>query len=237
MTQASKKNRKLLRLSWKVKFLLVFLIPAHLVYVWICKYVIPPTTITQLQAVMTNRVSFRREYIPINKVSSHFLLAVIAAEDAQFLTHSGFDVQGIRDALTSGRGGGSSVSQQVSKNAFLWQNQDWVRKGLETYYTVVIEKAWGKKRILEVYINIIEFEKGIYGVEAASQTFFHKSASQLNRREAAMLAACLPNPKGCLRDRMDDPRTRKVQKHILKEMAYLETQERVQRFLAEAKGQ
>jgi monofunctional glycosyltransferase len=232
MTKTSEKRRKTWRSSWKLNFLLAIM-PCHLVYSWCCRYIFPPLTVTQIQAVMTDRVSFRREYIPISKMSRHLPLALMAAEDAKFVDHSGFDITGIREAFSTGSGGGSSISQQTAKNAFLWQHQDWVRKALETYSTVLIEKMWGKKRILEVYANIIEFENGIYGVEAASQTFFHKSARDLNRREAAMLAACLPNPKYCLRDRMDDPKTRRRQKWILKEMAYLETQDRIQRFLGE----
>lgn len=126
-------------------------------------------------------------------------IAVVASEDQKFPAHWGFDFAQIGDALDDrehGRRirGASTISQQVAKNLFLWPGQSWVRKGIEAYLTVLIEALWPKRRILEVYLNIAEFGHGIYGVEAASRTYFRKSAAQLNTYDAALLAAVLPNP-------------------------------------------
>ncbi|HYC29379.1 MAG TPA: monofunctional biosynthetic peptidoglycan transglycosylase, partial [Chitinophagaceae bacterium] len=125
----------------------------------------------------------------------------IASEDQIFPDHSGFDWKNIKKAMEYNEKkpnrirGASTISQQVAKNVFLWQGRGWIRKGLEAYFSKMIEWIWGKERILEVYLNVIEMGKGIYGAEAASQAYFNKPAKNLTRREAAMIAACLPNPK------------------------------------------
>jgi monofunctional biosynthetic peptidoglycan transglycosylase len=134
-------------------------------------------------------------------MSKHALLAVIAAEDQVFPDHSGFDWKSIGKAIDHNKKkpnkvrGASTISQQVAKNVFLWQGRSWIRKALETYFTFMIELVWGKKRILEMYMNVAETGPGVFGIEAASQKFFHKPASRLTRREAAMIASSLPNPK------------------------------------------
>lgn len=134
-------------------------------------------------------------------MSSNAKLAVIASEDQLFPDHSGFDWKSIKKAMKynekkPGRiRGASTISQQVAKNVFLWQGRSWVRKGLETYFTFMIETFWSKKRILEVYLNVIETGDGVFGIEAAAQEYFNKPAKNLTRQEAAMIAACLPNPK------------------------------------------
>jgi monofunctional biosynthetic peptidoglycan transglycosylase len=134
-------------------------------------------------------------------MSSQIKLAVISSEDQIFPDHDGFDWRSIEKAMKYNKRkpgrirGASTISQQTAKNVFLWQGRDWIRKGLEVYFTKMIEWIWGKRRILEVYLNVIEMGKGIYGVEAASQTYFNKPAKNLNRKQAAMIAACLPNPK------------------------------------------
>ena len=128
-------------------------------------------------------------------------LAVVASEDQVFPDHGGFDWKSIEKAMKYNQKkpnrirGASTISQQVAKNVFLWQGRDWVRKGLEVYFTKMIEWIWGKQRILEVYLNVIEMGKGVFGAEAAAQAYFKKPASKLTRREAALIAACLPNPK------------------------------------------
>src|SRR5690606_14479817 len=129
-------------------------------------------------------------------------LAVIASEDQLFAVHNGFDKKSIEKALDYNRKkegkkvrGASTISQQVAKNVFLWQGRSWFRKGLETYFTFMIETIWGKERILEMYLNVAEMGPGVYGVEAASQRYFNKSASRLSRSEAARIAVVLPNPK------------------------------------------
>jgi monofunctional biosynthetic peptidoglycan transglycosylase len=140
-------------------------------------------------------------------ISRQLALAVVASEDQRFPEHGGFDFKQIRKAMDDAEQGrrsrgASTISQQVAKNLFLWGGHSWFRKGLEAWFTVLIEKAWPKRRILEMYVNIAQFGRGIYGAEAASQAFFHQPAAQLTREQAARLAAVLPNP---LRLRADRP--------------------------------
>ena len=143
---------------------------------------------------------YRRQWVDLKQIAPPMRVAVIASEDQKFPEHWGFDFAQISDALDDrerGRRsrGASTLSQQVAKNLFLWPGKSWVRKGIEAYFTVLIEMLWPKRRILEVYLNIAEFGRGVYGVEAAGRTFFRKSAAQLNPYDAALLAAVLPNPK------------------------------------------
>ena len=143
------------------------------------------------------KVDYR--WAPWDRVSPNAGLAVVAAEDQNFALHHGFDFESLQKALEAherGRRlrGASTISQQVAKNVFLWSGRSYVRKGLEAYFTVLIELTWPKRRILEVYLNIVELGDGVFGVEAASQRFFHKPASRLAPDEAALLAAVLPNP-------------------------------------------
>ena len=134
-------------------------------------------------------------------VSPNARLAVIASEDQLFPDHNGFDWKSIKKAIEYNKKkpgrvrGASTISQQTAKNVFLWQGKGFIRKGLEVYCTFMIEKIWGKDRILEVYLNVAETGKGIFGIEAASQKYFNKSAKNLTMNEAAAIAACLPNPK------------------------------------------
>jgi monofunctional biosynthetic peptidoglycan transglycosylase len=141
----------------------------------------------------------RHQWVPWERISRHAAVAVIAAEDQKFLVHGGFDFEQIEKAVAdAGRGrrlrGASTISQQTAKNLFLWPGQSWVRKGLEAWFTVWIEFLWPKRRILEVYLNSVQFGRGIWGVEAASRAYFGKDASRLARHEAALLAAVLPSP-------------------------------------------
>jgi monofunctional biosynthetic peptidoglycan transglycosylase len=127
-------------------------------------------------------------------------VAVIAAEDQMFPVHHGFDYEAIQKAIDHNESGkrirgASTLTQQTAKNLFLWSGRTWIRKGLEAYFTVLLETFWSKRRILETYLNIAEFGDGIYGVEAASQHYFHKPAARLSSEEAALLAAILPNPR------------------------------------------
>jgi len=143
---------------------------------------------------------FQHDWVDWDRISKHAAVAVIASEDQQFPFHRGFDFKQIDKALADrerGRRvrGASTISQQVAKNIFLWRGQSWFRKGLEAGITVLIEALWPKQRILEVYLNIAEFGRGTYGVQAASRRFFRKDAANLNRSEAALLAAVLPAPR------------------------------------------
>jgi len=139
------------------------------------------------------------QWVSLEQISPHAAIAVIASEDQQFPFHAGFDFNSIREAVrASERGkrlrGASTISQQVAKNLFLWPGHSFVRKGLEAYFTVLIEACWPKERILEMYLNVAQFGDGVYGVQAAARRFWHKPAQRLSSQEAALLAAVLPNP-------------------------------------------
>lgn len=159
----------------------------------------PPITLTQLGSVLSGD-GLKRDYVNYDEMSPNIKLAVIASEDQVFPDHNGFDFKSIKKAMAynekkPGRiRGASTISQQVAKNVFLWQGRSWIRKGFEVYFTFMIEKIWGKKRILEMYLNVAEMGKGIYGVEAASRAYFKKPAKNLSRYEAALIASALPNP-------------------------------------------
>jgi monofunctional biosynthetic peptidoglycan transglycosylase len=184
----------------KLKKLVLILLIAQLVYIVLLKWVNPPITITQFTNWMEGN-GLKRDYISYKEMSPNIKLAVMASEDQLFPDHNGFDVESIKKAWSEKSKkrkrvrGASTISQQVAKNVFLWQGRSWVRKGLEVYFTFMIELIWGKERILEVYLNVAEMGKGIFGVEAASRNYFKKTAKKLTRAEAAMIAACLPNPK------------------------------------------
>jgi monofunctional glycosyltransferase len=186
---------------WRwIKKIFIILFIAQLVYIILLKWVNPPITITQFVSWITGR-GLKRDYVSDNSISYNAKLAVIASEDQLFADHSGFDWKSIQKAMKynekkPGRvRGASTISQQVAKNVFLWQGRSWLRKGLETYFTFMIELIWGKKRILEVYLNVSEMGEGIFGIERAANIYFNKSADRLSRQEAALIAACLPNPK------------------------------------------
>jgi monofunctional biosynthetic peptidoglycan transglycosylase len=163
------------------------------------KFIDVPITITQLNSIF-NGNGFKRTHVGLNDISIHVKLAVIASEDQLFPEHNGFDSLSIKKALAYNKRnpdkvrGASTISQQVAKNVFLWQGRSWIRKGIEVYFTFMIELIWGKKRILEVYLNEAEMGKGIFGIEAASQQYFNHSAKKMTKVEAAMIAASLPNP-------------------------------------------
>lgn len=143
----------------------------------------------------------KRDYVDMYDISYNAKLAVISSEDQLFPDHTGFDWKSIKKAMKynekkPGRvRGASTISQQVAKNVFLWQGRSFIRKGLEAYFTFMIELIWGKKRILEMYLNVIEMGDGVFGIEATAQKYFKKPAKNLTRQEAAMIAACLPSPK------------------------------------------
>lgn len=143
----------------------------------------------------------KKDWTSLDKISTAMPLAVIAAEDQKFEDHFGFDLDAIKKAEEYNKKhqgkrmkGASTISQQTAKNVFLWPSRSWIRKGFEVYFTFLIEIFWSKQRIMEVYLNVIEMGNGIYGVEAASQEYFHKPAAKLSVREASLLAAILPSP-------------------------------------------
>jgi monofunctional biosynthetic peptidoglycan transglycosylase len=176
-----------------------------LIYLLVCKWLMPPITFTQLTNWMGG-YGLKRDYVSWDDISSNVKLAAIAGEDQLFPVHNGFDWKAIsksmnNDPSKNGRAAGaaaSTISQQTAKNVFLFQGEGalrYVRKPLEAVYTGLIELIWGKRRILEVYLNTIEMGKGVFGIEAAAQKYFGKPAKNLSRNEAAMIIACLPNPK------------------------------------------
>jgi monofunctional biosynthetic peptidoglycan transglycosylase len=192
---------------WRTtKKILLWMFLSSLLYVIICKWVMPPITITQI----TNSFAYglKRDYVSGSAIPSNAKLAAIASEDQAFPDHIGFDWDAIEKSLKPKKkgkkqklpigAGASTITQQVAKNVFLWQGggiTKYIRKIPEAYFTILIELIWGKHRILEVYLNTIEMGPGIFGIEAAAQQYFGKPAKQLSRAEAAMIIACLPNPK------------------------------------------
>jgi monofunctional biosynthetic peptidoglycan transglycosylase len=173
----------------------------------ICLRWVPPCTSAVMIGDRLGRLfstkkqaAIRYEWVDWEEISPNMRLAVVAAEDQLFPEHDGFDFESIRRALNKHRRGGrlrgaSTITQQVAKNLFLWNGRSYVRKGLEAYFTILLELLWPKSRILEVYLNIAQFGDGIYGVQAAAETYFRKNPSALTMRDAALLAAVLPNPK------------------------------------------
>ena len=146
------------------------------------------------------KYQFRHRWVDLDAISPNLPLAVVASEDQKFPEHWGFDVEAIEKAYSLNEHshkvrGASTISQQVAKNLYLWSGRSYFRKGLEVWFTLLIEALWPKRRILEIYLNVAEFGLGIYGAEAAAQRFFHKPAARLTRSEAAVLAAVLPNPE------------------------------------------
>ena len=191
------------------------------------RWIDPPATAFMLRdraiALVTAEkgYQFRHEWRDWDQISRYAALAVVAAEDQRFLQHNGFDFKQIDKALADrerGRRvrGASTISQQVAKNLFLWPGQNWFRKGLEAGITVLIELAWPKQRILEVHLNVAEFGRGTWGIQAASRRYFRKDAAKLTRAEAALLAAVLPSPR---RFRADAPSA-----YVRKRQAWIERQ-------------
>ena len=180
------------------------LVAASLLAVMLFRFLAPPATALMVERRIGSwfgEAAYDPQYnwVSMDQISPSMGLAVIAAEDQNFLAHTGFDWEAIQRALdhnerSSRTRGASTITQQTAKNLFLWQGRSWTRKGVEAYFTLLLESLWSKKRILETYLNIVEFGDGIYGVEAASQRYFRKPARRLNAEEAALLAAVLPNP-------------------------------------------
>jgi len=224
----------------KIYRFFIYLFISSLIYVIIIKWVDPPITITQITNAFG--LGLKRDYVSWNEMSYNIKLAALASEDQSFSDHSGFDWDAIEKSLRPKKkkkskipigGGASTITQQTAKNVFLWQGgryDKYIRKIPEVYFTFLIEWVWGKKRILEVYLNVIETGPGCFGVEAAAQHYFHKSAKKLSRAEAAMIVAGFPNPKKFTAR----PMTRRVSwryPQILREMNNIEGDEDVRALL------
>jgi monofunctional biosynthetic peptidoglycan transglycosylase len=200
VTTTTKNNKGLLARIWRVTkrvFLILFIL--QFVYIFLLKWINPPITLTEIGSLLEGD-GLHRTYVGMKDISPNAKLAVISTEDQLFPDHDGFDFKNIEKAMKHNQKskslhGASTISQQVAKNVFLWQGRSWFRKGLEVYFTFMIELVWGKKRILEMYLNVAEMGKGIYGIEAAARAYYHTPAKNLTRLQAARIAACLPNPK------------------------------------------
>jgi monofunctional glycosyltransferase len=227
---------------WRyIKRFFIFLFISHILYVLILKWVLPPTTPhilkVAIQCATSPKLTFKHQNIPYSSMGKNIKLAVLAAEDQLFPTHSGFDLNAIQKAIeynkTNKSGkvrGASTLSQQVAKNVFLWHGRDYVRKGLEAYFTLLIEWIWGKQRILETYLNVAEMGEGIFGVQAAAQHYFKKDANKLNESEAAWIASILPNP---VLYQIENPSAKIEKKHekVLRFMQNLKADANIQALL------
>ncbi|HLD54317.1 MAG TPA: monofunctional biosynthetic peptidoglycan transglycosylase [Sediminibacterium sp.] len=225
----------------KTKRVLLILFLSSLLYTIVCRWVMPPITITQI--ANTFGYGLKRDYVSWSQINYSVKLAAIASEDQAFPDHSGFDWDAIEKSLKPKKkgkktkiplgGGASTITQQTAKNVFLWQGgfiTKFIRKVPELYFTKLIEWVWGKERILEVYLNVIEMGPGIFGIQAAAKYYFKKDAAKLTRAEAAMIIACLPNPKKFT----VKPMSRRVAwryPQILKQMNNLEGDEDIKNLL------
>lgn len=200
-------NKK--KLSWsRVKRILgrvlIWFFATTILWVFIYRFVNPPITFLMVERNWERKTAgktakMEKTWVKFNDISDNMKRAAVSAEDQLFLKHIGFDVQAIEKAFENNakgkaKTGGSTISQQTAKNVFLWPGRSYVRKAFEAYFTLLIEVLWSKERILEVYLNVIEMGDGIYGAEAASQAYYRKSCKNLSRAEAALIAACFPNP-------------------------------------------
>ena len=185
---------------WALSLFFASTILAVVAYRFIPVYVTP---LMLIRCVQTGSLTIHHHWVPLEQMSRHMPVAVMASEDSHFLLHHGFDFNAIGSAakrnMANGKGGkrfgASTISQQTAKNVFLWSGHSYIRKGLEAYFTVLIEVFWGKKRIMEVYLNSIEMGDGIYGVEEVARLHFGTNASELTRADCALIAATLPNPR------------------------------------------
>lgn len=194
-----------------IRYSLILFFGSSIFFTLLYRFVNPPVTPLMLIRVAENIAdgkspSINKDWASIEDISPNLVLAVIASEDNNFESHYGVDFKAIEKAnKLNKRGkkirGASTITQQTAKNTFLWPARTYVRKGLELYFTGLVELVWGKKRIMEVYLNVIEMGDGIYGAEAASQEYFHKSSKKLSSAEAASIAAVLPNPRKWRPDR------------------------------------
>lgn len=196
-------NRK--RILRYIRNLIIFFFASTILSVITLRFI--PVYITPLMVIRSveqlakgEKVVMKHKWVPKEKISRHLPMAVIASEDNRFASHNGFDFKEISKAIEENKKrkkarGASTISQQTAKNVFLWPSSSWVRKGFEVYFTVLIELIWDKERIMEVYLNSIEMGDGIYGAEAVAKAYFHTTASQLTRKQCALIAASLPNPR------------------------------------------
>jgi len=206
--QPRKKNSKSKRKSKSLYYLplkiILYFVAISIAWVLIYRFINPPLTWLMVQRNFEDSEKPKnhvpRKWVDYNDISTNLKRAIVASEDARFMQHGGFDTKAITEAYQKNQSGkpirgGSTISQQTAKNVFLWPQRSWIRKGFEAWFTILIEALWGKERILEVYLNVIETGPHLYGAEAATQYYFNKSATSLTKRQAALIAAVLPNPR------------------------------------------
>jgi len=182
----------------------VWFVSVSILWVLAYRFINPPITMLMIMRNIERKSDGKtfkteKDWVDLEDMSDNIKRAAIAGEDQLFVHHAGFDIKAIGRAYSANKQGstvrgGSTISQQTAKNVFLWPGRSWLRKGFEAYFTLLIELLWGKERILEVYLNVIEMGDGIYGAEAASQSYYYKSCKNLNRSEASLIVACFPNP-------------------------------------------
>lgn len=218
--------RKFLRKTLKV---FIWFLLVSVIWVLAYRFINPPITLLMvIRKVSTEgKAPIKKNWVKLEDMSNHIKRAAIASEDDLFYQHYGFNFKAIQKAAENNMSGnkikgGSTISQQTAKNVFLWPGRNWLRKGMEAYFTVLIELLWGKDRILEVYLNVIEMGKGIYGAEAASQHYFKKSVTGISRSQSALLVACFPNPIRWTPAR-PTPYIYRKQASILKRMRYVKS--------------
>ncbi len=219
--------RKIFRFLWKA---MLWFFGISIFLVILLKFVpVPFTPLMAIRAVEQKsagkEMTCSHDWVPLEEISINLQKAVIASEDGNFLTHNGFDFKAIEKAMEANKKGkklrgGSTISQQTAKNVFLWQGRSYLRKGLEAYFTVLIELIWGKERIMEVYLNSIEMGDGVYGAQEASRVWYRKDAIHLTPREAAGIAAILPNPRKFKATNSSNYINRR-KNHIERQMSYL----------------
>ena len=226
----SKKRTFFGRIFWLIrKSILIFFISSILsvLIYWVLPVTLTPLMIIRLGEQLFDGESLKlhKRWVPIEEISPNLVMAAITAEDQNFTKHWGFDFKAMQKAFKNNKKGkrikgGSTISQQTAKNVFLWPDRSYVRKAFEGYFTGLIELTWSKKRIMEVYLNVIEMGDGIYGADMAAQTYFHKPASKLTKSESALIIACIPNPR-----RFNPGKPSKYirgrQQWIIKHMAYM----------------
>lgn len=209
-----------------LKKLILWFFGLSILSVIVFRFVPVPVTPLMLSRSMENGFTkWQHDWVPIEEISPNLQLTVVASEDQNFLNHSGFDFKAIEKAMEHNKKGkrmrgASTISQQTAKNVFLWEGRSWIRKGFEVYFTFLIELFWSKQRIMEVYLNSIEMGNGVYGAEAASQYWYKKSAKNLTLREAAGIAAILPNPRK-FKARNSSGYIEGRKNHIIRQVGYI----------------
>ncbi|MGY3055353.1 monofunctional biosynthetic peptidoglycan transglycosylase [Pedobacter sp. UYEF25] len=199
-----KRNPFVQKIISAVTKIFIYFLLVSVIWVFALKFINPPITLLMVLRNVERKSAgkpfkLEKHWVKFDDISDNMKRAAVSAEDQLFLKHMGFDVKALEKAYKSNEKGkkikgGSTISQQTAKNVFLWPGRSYIRKGFEAYFTVLMELFWSKERILEVYLNVIEMGDGIYGAEAASQTYFNRSAGDLTKNQAALIAACFPNP-------------------------------------------